>query len=143
MYGTSWWHSHYSSQYASGLAGPIVIHGPKNAKYDVDLGPIVVNDWYHEYYTVVTEALYAPLPEVNIPRSDNNLINGKNSFDCTKTSLQCQPDAPLASFNFTSGKSYRMRFINPGSAATQKITIDGHKFTVIAKYFVSPFIINA
>ncbi|RMX73769.1 hypothetical protein D0869_13271 [Hortaea werneckii] len=136
LYGTSWWHSHYSSQYASGLAGPVVIHGPKNADYDVDLGPIFVNDWYHEYYTEVTEALFAPLPEVNIPRSDNNLINGKNSFDCSKTSLPCKPDAPLASFNFTSGKSYRMRFINPSAAATEKITIDGHKFTVIANDFV-------
>ena len=30
-YGTSWWHSHYSSQYMSGLAGPMIIYGPKNA----------------------------------------------------------------------------------------------------------------
>ena len=27
VYGTSWYHSHYSAQYADGLAGPIVIHG--------------------------------------------------------------------------------------------------------------------
>ena len=25
-----WWHSHYSSQYGSGLFGPIVIYGPKD-----------------------------------------------------------------------------------------------------------------
>ena len=27
LYGTSWYHSHYSAQYADGLAGPMIIHG--------------------------------------------------------------------------------------------------------------------
>lgn len=27
LYGTSWYHSHYSSQYAGGLLGPMIIHG--------------------------------------------------------------------------------------------------------------------
>ncbi|EMC99909.1 hypothetical protein BAUCODRAFT_136452 [Baudoinia panamericana UAMH 10762] len=136
LYGTSWWHSHYSSQYASGLAGPMVIYGPNQTSYDADLGPVMVSDWYHQYYEEVIDALFAPLPAPNIPMSDNNLINGKNSFDCSTTSLPCTPDAPLASFNFTSGKLHRIRFINPSAAATQKITIDGHSFTVIANDFV-------
>ncbi|KAK5122674.1 hypothetical protein LTR85_003937 [Meristemomyces frigidus] len=136
LYGTSWWHSHYSSQYASGMFGAMVIYGPKNADYDEDIGPVMVSDWYHGYYQTVIDALFAPLPAVNIPASDNNLINGKNSFDCSSTSLPCTADAPLASFNFTSGKTYRIRFINPSSAATEKITIDGHTFTVIANDFV-------
>ena len=40
LYGTTWYHSHWSAQYASGLMGPIVIYGPfDNAKYyDADLG---------------------------------------------------------------------------------------------------------
>ena len=42
LYGTSWYHSHYSAQYAGGLFGPMVIHGPKNVPYDVDLGPILL-----------------------------------------------------------------------------------------------------
>lgn len=40
LYGTSWYHSHYSAQYAGGLLGPMVIHGPSNANYDIDLGPV-------------------------------------------------------------------------------------------------------
>lgn len=48
--GTSWWHSHLSSQYASGLQGPMVIHGPTSAPYDVDLGPIVLQDWYRKCF---------------------------------------------------------------------------------------------
>jgi FtsP/CotA-like multicopper oxidase with cupredoxin domain len=27
LYGTSWWHSHYSAQLANGLMGPMVIYG--------------------------------------------------------------------------------------------------------------------
>lgn len=42
LYGTSWYHSHFSAQYSGGLYGPIVIHGPTNAVYDIDVGPIQV-----------------------------------------------------------------------------------------------------
>lgn len=41
LYGVTWWHSHYSAQYINGLTGPIVIHGPKTADYDIDVGPVV------------------------------------------------------------------------------------------------------
>ena len=27
LYGTSWYHSHYSGQYADGLSGPLIIYG--------------------------------------------------------------------------------------------------------------------
>jgi FtsP/CotA-like multicopper oxidase with cupredoxin domain len=136
LYGTSWYHSHWSSQYGSGLIGPMIIYGPNQTNCDEDLGPIMVGDWYHDYYTTVLDALFQPLPAVNIPASDNNLINGKNSFDCSNTNKTCTPNAPLANFNFTSGKTYRLRLINPSAAAVQKITIDNHKFTVIANDFV-------
>jgi len=45
LYGTSWWHGHYSAQYIDGLVGPMVIHGPQSTPYDIDLGPIMVTDW--------------------------------------------------------------------------------------------------
>lgn len=40
LYGTSWYHSHYSEQYGSGMFGPIVIYGPDHTECDVDLGPV-------------------------------------------------------------------------------------------------------
>lgn len=43
LYGTSWYHAHYSAQYSGGVLGPIVIHGPTQAEYDVDLGPILLS----------------------------------------------------------------------------------------------------
>lgn len=51
LYGTTWYHSHYSAQYAGGLHGPLIVHGPKNADYDIDVGPVFISDWYHEYDT--------------------------------------------------------------------------------------------
>ena len=105
--------------------------------YDVDVGPVMLSDLYHEYYETAVEGILRPITEPPvIPLTNNNLINGKNSFDCSKTDLPCTPDAPLASFNFTSGKTHRLRLINPSSASTQKFTIDGHTMTVIANDFV-------
>ena len=75
LYGTSWWHSHYSAQYAAGIEGPMVIYGPKNAPYDIDLGPVMLSDWYHtEYFKLVEQTMAPGAPPVT---SDNNLINGK------------------------------------------------------------------
>jgi laccase len=44
QYGASWYHSHYSTQYADGVRGPVIIHGPATANYDVDMGPVMVED---------------------------------------------------------------------------------------------------
>jgi FtsP/CotA-like multicopper oxidase with cupredoxin domain len=49
LYGSSWWHSHYSAQYAAGVFGPMIVYGPHdNMDYDEDLGPVLVTDWYHK-----------------------------------------------------------------------------------------------
>lgn len=62
LYGTSWYHSHYSSQYAGGLFGSMIIHGPSNAHYDVDLGPVLLSDWYHtEYFELVKQTMSIPV----------------------------------------------------------------------------------
>jgi FtsP/CotA-like multicopper oxidase with cupredoxin domain len=43
LYGTTWYHAHYSAQYTGGIVGPIVVHGPTHEKYDIDLGPIMLS----------------------------------------------------------------------------------------------------
>ena len=47
QYGTSWYHSHYSLQYADGLLGPMTIYGP-SANYDEAKEPILMTDWSHQ-----------------------------------------------------------------------------------------------
>ncbi|KAI1102878.1 putative multicopper oxidase [Jackrogersella minutella] len=126
IYGTCWYHSHFSGQAASGFSGPMVIHGPSHVNYDIDLGPIVVSDYFHEYYDVITGGFLENKVEVTL--SDNNLINGKNSYK--------DNGAPLASFNFTSGKTHRLRLINASAFAVQKISIDGYNMTIMANDLV-------
>ncbi|KAI1190719.1 multicopper oxidase [Nemania serpens] len=139
LYGTSWYHSHYSAQYSGGLFGPIVVYGPSNVKYDVDLGPIMVNDWWHKDYFTVVEEVMAPDFQGRT-FSDNNLINGRMNFNCSTVdagdTTNCTNNAGLSKFKFQPGKTHRLRFINSGSEGVQRISIDGHKMTVVANDFV-------
>jgi FtsP/CotA-like multicopper oxidase with cupredoxin domain len=65
--------AHYSAQYSGGAIGPIVIHGPKIADYDVDIGPIMLSDWYHsDYYTLVNNTMQGA-----VPPSNNNLVSNE------------------------------------------------------------------
>jgi laccase len=43
-HGSSWYHSHFITQFADGVQGPIIIKGPTSADYDVDMGSILVSD---------------------------------------------------------------------------------------------------
>lgn len=138
LYGSSWYHGHYSGQSAAGLFGAMIIHGPSNADYDEDLGPVLLTDYYHrEYYDILEEVMGTDLNKV-APYSDNNLINGRGSFDCNLVGngTQCTPNAGYAKFQFTKGKTYRLRLINGGAEGIQKFSIDKHKLKVIAYDFV-------
>ncbi|KAF6241145.1 hypothetical protein HO173_000939 [Letharia columbiana] len=80
LYGTSWYHSHYSAQYAAGIAGPTIIYGPSNAHYDIDVDPVAVSDWYRkEYFDTAQAEVMADGPP---PRFDNNMVNGKGDLNC-------------------------------------------------------------
>jgi FtsP/CotA-like multicopper oxidase with cupredoxin domain len=50
IYGTSWYHSHYSGQYLDGAFGPLVIYGPSHVKFDYDMGPILLQDCMSRTY---------------------------------------------------------------------------------------------
>lgn len=139
LYGSSWYHSHYSAQYAGGLLGPMVIYGPRTKKYDLDLGPILLSDWYHRNYNDLVEETMKP--NSTLFNSDNNLINGKANFDCSKLpkndTTPCNSNAGLAKFRFQRGKTHRLRLVNAGCEGLQRFSIDGHKMTVIANDFVT------
>ena len=117
----------------------MIIHGPKTAQYDIDLGPVFLQDWYHtQYYDIVQSVVMAGgNPQ---PQSDNNLINGKMDFDCTTKAAgdntPCTNNAGLSKFKFTTGKTHRLRLINAGSEGIQRFSIDGHNMSVIAQDYV-------
>ena len=155
LYGTTWWHSRtsitflpcrrmltfildFSSQYLNGLSGPIVIHGPSSDDYDIDLGPVLLTDWFHGYYRNLVEQVFIATENGPIfpPESNNMLINGKNAYDCTKTNLTCTPGAGVAEFRFQSGKKHLLRLINHSAEAIIFFSIDGYQLKVIANDFV-------
>lgn len=139
-YGTSWYHSHYSAQYSGGAHGPMVIYGPKHADYDIDIGPVLLEDWFHaDYYSLVENTMNG-----RFPPSNNNLINGKMQYPCANTTLPCSPNAGISKFKFESGKKHLLRLINAGAEGTEKFSIDGHSLTIVAQDFipVEPYTTN-
>ncbi|KAK8171366.1 Cupredoxin [Phyllosticta citrichinensis] len=140
LYGTSFYHSHYSSQFLGGAFGPLIIHGPNNADYDIDVGPVLINDWYHsDYYDFVEEVMAG-----GAPKSNNNLIQGRMNYPCANTTAKCTPNAGLSKFAFQTGKRHRLRLINGSGEGLQKFEIDNHTLTVIAQDFVPvvPFTVD-
>jgi FtsP/CotA-like multicopper oxidase with cupredoxin domain len=140
LYGTSWWHSHFSAQYADGVFGPLIVYGPYgDYDYDVDLGPVLLNEHHHADYVSIVKEITSPHPEPPPPApiSDNNLINGKGVSDCNAANAgpNCEKAGP-ATFRFKSGKKHRLRLINSGADASQQFSIDGHVMTVIENDYV-------
>lgn len=139
LYGTTWYHSHYSAQYSGGALGPIVVYGPTNKGYDIDLGPVMLSDWYHTDYNQLVATTLSPGQRAPV-FSDNNLINGKNNFNCSTVAVgdktPCTNNAGVSKFKLTYGKTHRLRLINSGSEGVQRFSLDGHILTVIANDFV-------
>ena len=97
---------------SGGLFGPMIIHGPSNAKYDIDLGPVMLSDYYHTEYFKLVQGAMASVTEANfntVPASDNNLINGKMNFNCSTVAAgdktPCNSNAGISKFKFTTGKT--------------------------------------
>lgn len=116
----------------------MVIHGPNTTSYDIDIGPVMLSDWYHDNYYDLVEKTMSTVPGENVFPSDNNLINGKMFFDCSTVTdgTTCTNDAGISKFNFTRGKTHLLRLINAGAEGLQRFSIDGHTMTVISNDFV-------
>ncbi|PCG90671.1 Multicopper oxidase, type 1 [Penicillium occitanis (nom. inval.)] len=135
QYGTSWYHSHFSLQYSNGLVGPLVIHGPSSANWDVELETWLITDWYH------ADAFKLYYYEIETPRAappDSMLLNGKGIYNCTPTNdTRCTGHDGLYEVNFDQGTRYKIAIAHTGTLRTQTFWIDGHNFTVIENDFVS------
>ncbi|KAF3010110.1 hypothetical protein E8E14_000256 [Neopestalotiopsis sp. 37M] len=134
-YGSSFYHAHFSSQYIDGLFGPLIVHGPSSAPFDIDLGPVLLTDYFHDTY-YQNLALIETKPAI-LPYSDNNLINGKNYNNCSSLEgSECPSSSQPEIFRFETGKVHKLRLINAGAEALQRFSIDNHTLKVIANDFV-------
>jgi FtsP/CotA-like multicopper oxidase with cupredoxin domain len=136
QYGSSWYHSHYSVQYADGAAGPLTIHGPSSADWDVAVSPpLIMTDWSHNtaFNTVTT----------NDWKQKSILLNGRG--DVTKFNHTAKPTSPIKKpyqvvFEKPSRgeavKKYLMRVINTSFDTTFVFSIDNHLLQIVSADFV-------
>ncbi|KAF2869685.1 Cupredoxin [Massariosphaeria phaeospora] len=126
QFGTTWYHSHWSSQYAEGVVGTIIIDGPATANYDEDLGTLPITDWYYKPGFEINEQ--AQHSRTGPPLPDNILVNGTHK----------NKDGAGSYFKMTvtKGKKYRIRLINTSVDSVFSVSMDGHPFTVITSDFV-------
>jgi FtsP/CotA-like multicopper oxidase with cupredoxin domain len=103
----------------------------------------MLSDWYHGEYYAIVKSFIESRPDRPSPTSDNNLINGKASFDCSKLNsstyingAECTSSAGYSELRFQAGKSHRLRLVNTGADASQLFSIDDHTMTIIANDFV-------
>lgn len=120
QYGSSWYHSHFGLQAWDAVFGGIVINGPATANYDVDLGPLFLNDWDHA--TAYERSTYHKANFLG-PPLQTGLLNGTNIYGSTGQRLKIR---------FEANKTYRLRLVNAALISHFKFMIDGHDMTVIA-----------
>lgn len=123
----------------------MVFYGPQPFDYDIDMGPILINDYYHPSYEALVERVMGNQTE-HFAFSDNNMINGKMNFDCSivKDGTPCTSNAGISKFRLHPGKDHLLRVANTGSAGMQYFTLDDHEMTVVSNDFIpiKPFKTN-
>lgn len=93
-------------EYSNGALGAMIIYGPKTAEYDVDLGPVLLTDWYRQDYHLLREQYFEQQQQGVPPTTTiNNFMNGKNNYPCLNTTLPCTSNAGLSKFKFQSRKN--------------------------------------
>lgn len=137
QYGSSWYHSHYSVQYADGAAGPITIHGPSSADWDDAISPpLIMTDWYHK------SAFYV-LHNGKDNGGKDILLNGRGNITKFDNSITAKTDIkPALNITFDPPKpgerikKYLLRVINTSFDTTFVFSIDNHLLKVVSADFV-------
>ncbi|KAJ9608273.1 laccase, multicopper oxidase, benzenediol:oxygen oxidorectuctase [Cladophialophora chaetospira] len=129
QFGTTWYHSHFSSQYSDGVVGTIIINGPTTSNYDYDLGTYPITDWYHRPAFEIGPLIQTGGFPRGPPPADNILINGTNvGLNGT--------GGRYSRTTIAKGKKYKLRLINTSTNDNFKVSLDGHNFTVVSADFV-------
>jgi Multicopper oxidase len=141
QYGSSWYHSHYSVQYADGAVGPVTLHGPTSDNFDEAINPpLIMTDWGHE------SAFVAETNEGKLDQKDI-LLNGYGNvtrFNNIKNKTNIEPPYSITFEPFRPGKKikkYLLRVINTSFDTTFVFSIDNHRLNVVSADFVpiSPY----
>ncbi|SCU89890.1 LADA_0F00364g1_1 [Lachancea dasiensis] len=141
--GTYWYHSHYGSQQADGVFGPLVVHSARERalvgdRYDADL-VVMVNDYYHDAAHRYLAEYLAPDNENSEPTPDGGLVQGANAFEYDSASYVVPNGhanatfvgGALAALELDPAQRYRVRVVNAGFFAPFNFAVDGHRLTVV------------
>ncbi|KAG0151281.1 hypothetical protein CROQUDRAFT_720004 [Cronartium quercuum f. sp. fusiforme G11] len=140
QFGTYWYHAHSQALNADGIAGPLIVHSPRDplkrgVDYDRDM-ILFMSDWYHDLsINILAGQLSSAGYKGNTaaPSPNSALINGVGQFDCqyAEPGTKCGPNkGPLI---VTVGKKQRtrLRLIQGGSHAMFRVSADLHPLTVV------------
>jgi FtsP/CotA-like multicopper oxidase with cupredoxin domain len=127
-YGTAWYHSHLLAQYGDGIRGPMIIHGPATADYDLDMGHVMITDTFPAGTAFAQADRIAHFGQAGLATS-NYLLNGNNKSPNLATGKHTL-------WNVQKGKKHLFRFVNGAAMEQYSVRFDNHKMTVIAADFV-------
>ncbi|KAG8531337.1 uncharacterized protein KY384_002966 [Bacidia gigantensis] len=133
QYGSSWYHTHYSVQYADGAVGPMTFHGPMSAEYDEAISPpLIMTDWGHNS---AFDAVYQGLTSPDI------LLNGRGNVtqfnNAVPNTTIVQPPYQKSFDGDPPTKKYLFRVINTSFDMTFIFSIDNHLLQVVSADFVA------
>ena len=164
--GTFWYHAHIEGQRTDGLFGALIIREKDNGDADYLDQPeqhtIVLHDWWRQPFLSmfalqhsIFESFY-PQDVSELPQRPRDMYDGSIGPD--ETDLGIIPffsglingmgrhrDVPLtrsrlASFEVQRGRQYRFRLVGGQSLYAYKVSVAGHKLSVIAAdgFFIEP-----
>ena len=89
---------------------------------------LFLSDWGHQTAFELWDSAKTGAP----PTLENGLINGTNTYDCSKSDdAACIGGGKKHEIVFEAGKMYRIRVVNTAIDGHFQFSIDGHKLTVI------------
>lgn len=135
QYGSSWYHSHYSVQFADGAVGPMTIHGPSSAEWEEAISPpLIMTDWGHNTaFNAVTTRDFG-IPDI--------LLNGRGdvrTFSNVTNQTAVRPPYSITLEKPTLGRpcrKYLLRIINTSFDSTFVFSIDHHMLQIVSADFV-------
>ncbi|OQU96854.1 hypothetical protein CLAIMM_02879 [Cladophialophora immunda] len=143
QYGSSWYHSHYSVQYADGLQGPITLHGPTTIPYDTAISPLITSDWLHNSaFQAELSTTTAPTILLNGTGNITRFYGHNTPSNPTGFNSSTIPKGFEITFNSTSpnnqtgARRYLLRIINTSYSTEITFSIDNHYLVVVEADFV-------
>ncbi|OCL11693.1 laccase-like multicopper oxidase [Glonium stellatum] len=139
QYGSSWYHSHYSVQYADGLQGPVTIHSLASAPFDEPKFPLLMTSWGAASHNSAFDAVYGA-----DPLQPNILLNGHGNVNNFTGKKNTSAIPPIYDLHFEKidtsmpgrAKWYLLRLINTSFESTFIFSIDNHYLPIISADFV-------